>query len=186
MTSALKYGIGIAALFAAAFAILIGMDRPPICTCGTVKLWEGVVASAGNSQHLADWYSFSHIIHGLIFYGLGAWLLRRWPMGVRLMLAVAAELAWEIAENSPAVIERYRAATMAVGYSGDSILNSMSDGFMMILGFWIASRLNWKVTLGLAVTFELFTLVMIRDNLTLNILMLFYPVQAIKTWQGAL
>jgi Protein of unknown function (DUF2585) len=186
MTSALKYGFAIAALFGIALAILLGMGRPPICTCGTVKLWEGVVQSAGNSQHLSDWYSFSHIIHGFIFYGLGAWWLKRWPVGLRLMLATALELIWELVENSPAVIERYRAATASVGYSGDSIVNSMSDGFMMILGFWIASRLNWKAVVGLAVVFELFTLAVIRDNLTLNVLMLFHPVEAIKVWQSAL
>ncbi len=185
MKSAAKYGLSIATLFAAGFTILYTMGRPLICTCGTVKLWEGVVNSPGNSQHFADWYSFSHIIHGFIFYAFGAWALKRWPIGVRLMLATALELAWEIAENSPAVIERYRAATASVGYSGDTIVNSMSDGFMMILGFWMASRLNWKAILGLAVAFELFTLAVIRDNLTLNVLMLVHPVEAIKTWQAA-
>lgn len=184
MNSAVKYGLGVGALFATAMAILFAMGRPPICTCGTVKLWEGVVASAGNSQHLSDWYSLSHIIHGFIFYGLGAWALKRLPVGVRLLMATALELGWELSENSPAVIERYRAATASVGYLGDSIINSMSDGFMMILGFWIASRLNWKATLSLAIAFELLALAVIRDNLTLNVLMLVHPIEAIKTWQA--
>ncbi len=176
----------IAAIFAAALAILIAMDRPPICTCGYVKLWESSVNSEGNSQHIADWYTFSHIIHGFIFYGFGAWWLKSQRLGVRLMAASALELAWEVAENSPAVIDRYRQATMAVGYSGDSILNSMADGGWMMLGFFAAHRLGWKITLVTAIVFELFTLFMIRDNLTLNIWMLLAPSDAIRSWQGGL
>ena len=140
--------------------------------------------SEGNSQHIADWYTFSHIIHGFIFYGLGAWWLKSQRLGVRLMAASALELAWEIAENSPAVIDRYRQATMAVGYSGDSILNSMADGGWMMLGFFAAHRMGWKATLATAVIFELFTLFMIRDNLTLNVWMLLAPTDAIRTWQA--
>ena len=180
-----KYWIIIAAIFGATIAILLAMHRPPICACGYVKLWEGVVNGPGNSQHLSDWYSFSHVIHGFLFFGLGWLVLRRRPLGLRLVLAVILEMAWEIVENSPMVIDRYRAATSAVGYSGDSILNSLSDGTMMILGFVAASRLPWKVTLGLAIAFELFTLAVIRDNLTLNVLMLVHPVDAIRVWQAA-
>lgn len=179
-----RYWIGTLIVFAIATAILFAMHRPPICTCGTVKLWEGVVNGPGNSQHLSDWYSFSHVIHGFLFYGAGRWLLRSKPLGVSLIAAAVLELAWEISENSPAVIDRYRAATMAVGYSGDSILNSLSDGGMMIIGFLIASRLSWKATVAIAVAFELFTLAMIRDNLTLNVLMLVAPSEAIKAWQA--
>ena len=179
-----RYWIGTLAIFAVATAILFAMNRPPICTCGYVKLWEGVVNGPGNSQHLSDWYSFSHVIHGFLFYAGGVWLLGRLPMGVRLMIASILELAWEVAENSPAIIDRYRAETMAVGYSGDSILNSLSDGGMMVLGFLIASRLPWKATTALAIVFELFTLAVIRDNLTLNVLMLVAPSEAIKVWQA--
>jgi hypothetical protein len=174
----------VAGVFAAAILTLLAMQRPPLCTCGTVKLWEGVVNGPGNSQNLSDWYSFSHIIHGFLFFGAGWLFLRRQTLGARLIIATCLELAWELTENSPAVIERYRAATMAVGYSGDSILNSVSDGCMMIAGFLIASRLPWKITLVIAILFELFTLWMIRDNLTLNILMLVAPSDAIKAWQG--
>lgn len=179
-----RHWIGTLAIFAIATAILFAMHRPPICTCGYVKLWEGVVNGPGNSQHLSDWYSFSHVIHGFLFYAGGWLLLRRQPLGLKLMIASALELAWEIAENSPAIIDRYRAETMAVGYSGDSILNSLSDGGMMVLGFLIASRLNWKVTVVLAVAFELFTLWAIRDNLTLNVWMLLAPSDAIRAWQA--
>ena len=179
-----KYWLGVAAVFVAAAAILLTMGRTPICTCGYVKLWEGVVNGPGNSQHLSDWYSFSHIIHGFLFFGLGWLVLRQRPVGVRLILAAIIEMAWEILENSPIIINRYREATAAVGYSGDSVLNSLSDGMMMAAGFLIASRLPWKVTAALAVVFELFTLWMIRDNLTLNILMLVNPVDAIRVWQA--
>lgn len=179
-----RYWIGTLVIFAAATAILFAMERPPICTCGYVKLWEGVVNGPGNSQHLSDWYSFSHVIHGFLFYAGGVWLLGRLPMGVRLMIASILELAWEVAENSPAIIDRYRAETMAVGYSGDSILNSLADIGWMVLGFWAAGKLPWKVSLAIGIAFELFTLVMIRDNLTLNVLMLVWPVEAIKNWQA--
>ena len=179
-----KGWLGTAALFAVALGILLIMGRPPLCTCGTIKLWEGAVNSPGNSQHLSDWYSFSHVIHGFLFFGLGRWLLRTRPLDWALWLAVALELAWEIAENSPVIIDRYRAATMAVGYSGDSILNSMSDGSMMVLGFLVASRLGWKWVTALAIGFELFTLAMIRDNLTLNVLMLVSPLDTIRIWQA--
>lgn len=165
-------------------AILLAMGRPPICTCGTIRLWEGAVHSAGNSQHLSDWYSFSHVIHGFLFY-LGGWmLLRRQPLPVRFAAAIALEAGWEILENSPIIINRYREATIALGYTGDSVLNSMSDLAMMTLGFLIASRLPWKATLAIGIAFELFTLWMIRDNLTLNILMLAWPIDAIRDWQG--
>jgi hypothetical protein len=173
-----------AATLAIAVAILFAMDRPPICTCGSIKLWEATVNGPGNSQHLSDWYSFSHISHGFLFFGAGYWLLRTRPLGARLWIATIVEMLWEIAENSPVIIERYRAATLAVGYAGDSILNSASDGAMMIAGFLFAARFGWKVTLAVGIAFELFTLVMIRDNLTLNIVMLISPIDAIRNWQA--
>ena len=171
--------------------ILFAMQRPPICACGTVKLWWGAVESAENSQHIADWYTFSHITHGLIFYACAHLFWRKWslfdgsPARWALPIAVAVEASWELLENSPMIIERYRAVTVSFGYSGDSIVNSMADIGWMVAGFWLASRLPAKVSIAMALAFELFTLAMIRDNLTLNVLMLVWPVDAIRVWQAA-
>ena len=178
------------ALAVLAVAILFAMDRPPICTCGEVKLWHGVVQSEGNSQHLTDWYSPSHFTHGLIMYFF-AWLLwTKWrlfggkPARWALPIAVLVEAAWEIMENTPMVIDRYRAVTVSFGYSGDSILNSAADIGWMAAGFLLAARIPAWASVVLALGFELLTLWIIRDNLTLNVIMLFWPVEAIRQWQG--
>ena len=178
------------ALLALAVAVLFAMDRPPICTCGEVKLWHGVVQSSGNSQHLTDWYSPSHFTHGLIMYFF-AWLLwRKWklfggrPARWALPIAVVVEAAWEVIENTPMIIDRYREVTVSWGYSGDSIVNSTADIAWMIVGFVLATRLPARISVALAAFFELLTLWIIRDNLTLNVIMLFWPVEAIRQWQG--
>jgi hypothetical protein len=162
------------------------MGRIWICSCGYVKLFEPGVNTPGNSQHLADWYTPSHIIHGFLFYLLGWGLLRKGSLGQRLALGTFIEAAWELLENSPIIINRYRAATMAIGYEGDSILNSAMDTVFMALGFLFAARAPVWVTVVVAIFFEIFTGWLIRDNLTLNVLMLVWPVDAIKQWQGAL
>jgi hypothetical protein len=162
------------------------MGRIWICECGYVKLWEGGVNTSGNSQHLADWYTPSHIIHGFLFYWF-AWLVfRQRSVGFRLGLATLIEAGWEILENSPIIIERYRTATMALNYFGDSILNSTTDTVWMAVGFLAAWRLPVWLTVALAVFFELLTAYVIRDNLTLNVVMLVWPVKAILDWQSAL
>ena len=169
-------------LFAIAALILWAMGRPAICTCGTVDLWGQV--GPEQSQMLADWYSPSHFIHGLIFYGL-LWLAaRRQPVGLRFLVALLVEAAWEILENSPIIIDRYREATMALGYSGDSILNSVSDIAMMAIGFLAARRLPLWTTVALVIGLELLTLAIIRDNLTLNVWMLLFPTDFIRLWQA--
>jgi hypothetical protein len=172
---------GIVAVMA---AIELAMGRHPICTCGTVKLFVATVHGPDNSQHIADWYSPSHVIHGFLFYLLGWLVLRRTPAGQRLLLAVSIEAAWEVLENSPIIIDRYREATIALGYSGDSVINSASDVCFMILGFGLARRLPVWATVALALGFELLTLAMIRDNLFLNLLMLAAPNDAIRAWQS--
>ncbi len=175
--------LAVIAIIAVTAAVLLAMGRVPICTCGYVKLWEGEVFSAGNSQHLSDWYSPSHVIHGFIFYG-ALWLVaRRWSIGVRLAVAAFVEAAWEIFENTPFIINRYREATISLDYYGDSVLNSVSDILMMVAGFLLASRLPVWVTVAIAVGLELLVGWMIRDNLTLNIIMLVWPLDAIRQWQ---
>lgn len=174
-----------AAIVLLAGALLFLMARPPICSCGHVELWHGALDS-GNSQHIADWYSLSHVIHGFLFYAAAHLLMRRQPLGPRLALAVLVECVWEILENSPIIIDRYRAATIALGYSGDTILNSMSDIGMMALGFLFAARAPVAVTVCAGIAMELVALTVIRDNLTLNVLMLAWPIEAVKIWQSAL
>jgi hypothetical protein len=175
-------------LFAAFGAILWSMGRPPICACSEVKLIHLVVQSSENSQHIADWYTPSHIIHGFIFYGAGHLLRKKWPavfpLGVVVSLAILVEGAWEVLENSPVIIDRYREVTISWGYAGDSIVNSLADIAWMLFGFLLASRLPWKVTLGFALLFEVFVGYMIRDNLALNIMMLTVPLESVKEWQS--
>ncbi|KKT29329.1 hypothetical protein A3G55_00035 [Candidatus Giovannonibacteria bacterium RIFCSPLOWO2_12_FULL_44_25] len=167
-------------------AILLWMGRVPICKCGYVKLWQGVVVSSENSQHLSDWYSFSHIIHGFIFYWF-FWRIGRkrgWSLGLRFLLALFVEVGWEIFENTDFTINRYRETTISLDYYGDSVINSVFDALFMVLGFWMAWRMPmWTIVL-IAIGLELFVGYYIRDNLALNIIMLIYPFKAILRWQG--
>ncbi len=164
--------------------ILLSMGREPICKCGFVKFWHGVVMSSENSQHLSDWYSPSHVIHGFIFFGL-LWLIgKKWSLSLRLCLAIMVEGAWEIFENSEFIINRYRTATISLDYYGDSVINSVSDVTAMVVGFYAASRLPVWATIALIIGLEVIVAALIRDNLTLNIIMLLYPLDFIKEWQA--
>ena len=172
------------AVITAVAAIELAMGRVAICRCGSIKLWHRVVKSSENSQHITDWYTFTHVIHGIGFYGL-LWLVaRRVPVPVRFVLAVLLEASWEVLENTPLVINRYRTATIALDYYGDSVVNSVSDILAMMGGFWIARRAPVPATIVLVVAVEIALALMIRDNLTLNILMLIHPLDAIKYWQA--
>jgi hypothetical protein len=171
-------------IFVAAAAALLALGRNPICTCGTVDLWVGARDSAKTSQMLADWYSLSHIVHGLIFYAL-LWLAaRRWPVERRFLIALFVEATWEVVENTQMVIDHYRATTAALGYNGDSVINSLSDIAMMCVGFVLARRLPVWASIGLLVLLELVPLLVIRDNLALNILGFLAPNAAIQAWQA--
>lgn len=177
-----------ALLTVGAAAVLLWMGREPICKCGTIKLWQGTVMSSENSQHIADWYTFSHIIHGFLFYGL-FWLIRRFTglplsFGLALLLAIVIESAWEITENTDAVINHYRSATISLDYYGDSVLNSVSDILAMVLGFFVARLAPVWLTVSSALAMELIVGWLIRDNLTLNVVMLLWPMDGIKAWQG--
>lgn len=162
------------------------MSQPAICTCGTIRLWVGDVLGPENSQQITDWYTFSHVIHGMIFYAAATFVAPRTSVATRLALALGVETAWELAENSPLVIDRYRAQALAQGYSGDSILNSLSDTTAAAVGFALARLLPVRLTVALALAFEILTAVTIRDNLTLNVVQLVHPIEAIGAWQRGL
>jgi uncharacterized protein DUF2585 len=167
-----------------AAGILYGMGRIPMCKCGTIKFWHGGRGDSEISQHLADWYTYSHVLHGIIFY----WLLSivakgRLSIAARMVIAMGIEAGWELFENTPFIINRYRAQTMSRDYYGDSIVNSVGDMLAMLVGFLLASRLPAWVTVFLLIATEVILLALIRDNLTLNVIMLIHPVEWIKQWQ---
>jgi hypothetical protein len=174
------------AIVALQAVLLYAMGRHPICACGYVKLWEGNAFGPGNSQHLADWYTPSHIIHGFIFYFFAWMLFRRASIAWRFAFAVFLEAAWEVVENTPLVIEYYRNNTASLGYVGDSIINSVLDVVWMALGFLVAWRAPVVVTVVLALAMEALAAYVIRDNLILNILMFIYPFESVKAWQTAI
>ena len=165
--------------------VLHGMGRIWLCSCGTIRLWVGDIRSDEMSQQVTDWYTFSHIIHGILFYGLLRLFLPRLPVLARLAIAVGIEATWEIAENTPWVIEAYRQQALAKGYVGDSILNSLSDTLSMMTGFALAALLPWRVTVALAVVMEVVVGYLVHDNLTLNVLNFIHRFPAIEAWQSA-
>ena len=174
-----------AAVIVATLVILLAMGRVPWCQCGHVDLW-GTVGTSEGSQQVFDWYTPSHLLHGFIFYA-ALWLIaRRVPLGWRLVIATLVECAWEIAENTDAVIERYREVTISLDYYGDSMLNSASDIAAMLVGFWLSRRLPVWASFAIVIGFELLTMWVIRDGLALNVVMLLYPLDVIRDWQAGL
>lgn len=182
-----RAGLIALALVALTAMILLAMGRSPICPCGTVELWHGGIASSKTSQQLSDSYTFTHLEHGALFRLL-AWAVgrlrgRALPPGAGFLFATVTECAWEVFENTPLVIERYRTTTAALGYTGDSVVNSLSDISAMMLGYAAATRLPWPATAAALISTELALAVTLRDNLTLNLLMLLHPVDGIRAWQ---
>jgi hypothetical protein len=171
-------------IIAAAAAVELAMGRHPVCTCGTIDLWVGSRDSPKTSQMLVDWYSFSHVVHGLLFYAMLWLFFRRWSLERRFLIGVFIESAWEVVENTPMVIDRYRETTAALGYSGDSVINSAFDILMMCVGFIAARRLPMWASIALVVALELIPLFVIRDNLTLNVWNLLAPNPALQAWQS--
>ena len=172
-----------AAVFVVTAGVLLWMGRTPWCACGSPVPWSWVVMSRHASQHLLDPYSFTHMLHGVAFFGLLWFLPAKVGVGWRAVMAATLEGAWEILENTPMVIERYRAETVSLDYVGDSVANSMSDIAACLLGFWIASRLPWRWSVGLFVAVEVVLLLWIKDSLIVNVIMLIHPIEAIKRWQ---
>jgi hypothetical protein len=184
MTSRRRAAFAALATMIIAAAALLAFGRNPICTCGTVDLWVGARDSPKTSQMLADWYSFSHIVHGFLFYA-ALWLVaRRWPVEWRFVAALIVEAAWEVIENTPMIIDHYRSTTAALGYSGDSIINSLMDIAMMALGFAVARKLPAWASVAVIVVLELVPLLIIRDNLTLNVLTFLAPNSMVQAWQA--
>ena len=177
--------IGVVAVLSLTALVEGWLGRSPLGPDGKFGWWDGNIWSSENSQRVADAYSFSHIVHGILFFAL-LWLVaRKLPLSYRFTIALLLEAGWEVLENSPIIINRYREATIALGYVGDSVLNSCSDIAMMALGFWIASRVKIWVSVTAVLAMEVFCLLWVRDNLTLNVIMLIHPIEAIKAWQSA-
>ena len=173
----------ITALMALQAVALWAMGHVIICKCGYVALWYGDVFDSGNSQHLIDWYSFGHVNHGILFYGLFWLVARKKSFNWRLVATMLTGLIWEVGENTDLVINRFREVTMSLDYYGDSVLNSVADSLFMLGGFWLASVIPVWASVAIVLGNEAFTTWMVRDGLALNTLMLIYPVEAVKDWQ---
>ena len=177
-------GAGVLGLILLHALVVYGMGQPFMCACGHIELWHGIVTDSENSQHLTDWYTLSHFIHGVLFYALLTLFFPRIPMSIRLFLAIGIEMSWEMFENTDFIINRYREQALAQGYFGDSVVNSVGDVVAAIIGFLFAWRFPVWTSIVVVIVLELLALYVIRDNLTLNIIQLIHPVDAIGVWQA--
>jgi hypothetical protein len=175
--------LAVVPLFMATALVLRLEGRLWICSCGKLFLWVSQACSSNTSQHFLDPYSFTHVLHGFLFFWLISWLAPRLNSNWQLTLAIAIEAAWETLENTNFIIERYRTATAAVGYTGDTVVNSLGDILCCTVGFIIARRLGFRRSLIAFLLVELVLVLWIRDSLLLEILMLVVPSGLIKTWQ---
>jgi hypothetical protein len=175
--------VAVIALIVITASLELRMGRSLAYTHGPVRLWVGEVNSDQNSQQILDPYSFTHVIHGALFYGVTYVAMGPASIGARAVVALAVESAWEAYENTDTVINRYRAATIALGYYGDSVTNSVADIVCCVIGFVLARRLAWWWTVSWVVVTEIVLAIAIHDNLTLNVIMLIRPIEAIKQWQ---
>ena len=153
------------------------------CACNEYYLWAGDILSRHNSQHLFDPYSFTHLLHGVALAGLVTLVFPQRTVSLRLFIAVVSEGAWEILENSSFIINRYRTETAAIGYQGDSIINSLGDVVCCAVGVMIAIKLGWRRSIAVFLLIEAILLIWIRDSLLLEIIMLIQPIASIKAWQ---
>ena len=175
------------ALLAFTVYFLYSQGRFWFCACGSVKLWAGDIWDMNeNSQHIFDPYSFSHIEHGFLFYWLVSWALPRVRLAWRLVSAITLEAGWEMFENSRSMIQRYNETTISKGYAGDTIINSLSDLALCGFGFWVAHWLGFRRTFALLVAIEVVMILWIRDSMLINIIMLLFPLEALRNWQMGL
>jgi hypothetical protein len=173
-----------AGLFIAAILALWG--QPWICTCGEIHLWVGSIFHSGNSQHIADWYTLSHILHGVLIALAGRLFLPRLSFQWLFLIAVATGMAWEIIEHTEWVLGAFRATTINQGYYSDSVLNAVADYIWMLGGFFVARAMQtWQVIVMILVL-ELTAAFVARDSLTLSTIMLLFPVEALENWQQAI
>ncbi len=183
MSTRIILGVGIILLAHA--VLLYFMGQPWMYEGGYIKFWHGVVISGENSQHLTDWYTLSHVIHGLLFYAVLSLVFPKLSVGTRLLMALAIESGWELFENTDMIINRYREQALAQGYFGDSIVNSMGDMLAALGGFLIAWRIPVWSAIVLVILLEAIAIYFIRDSLTFNIIQLIHPIDVIGAWQAA-
>lgn len=178
------FALAAVAILAVQALLLAAMGHPLICECGRIQFWHGAASGPGTSQHLTDWYTLTHVAHGFLLYLLLWAVAPGAPFRIVLLTALGLEAGWEIVENTPVIMERYRQTALAAGYFGDSVVNSIVDTFAMAAGFWSARQVPAWFSVCLVLGLEILLAIGIKDNLTLNIIQLVHPIDAISAWQS--